>query len=100
VKTVTVPPKPVFFPAEHCIVVLRDQRALGLRSEDAGELMAVIQVASADSGARWNDLGTAKQGHMLALGGVDSEGRGSIQVWDFPAHGAAASSAPAKNSQR
>jgi hypothetical protein len=58
-------------------------------------------IPSADSpqGGRWTDFAIAPQGHMLAIGGVDDEQKGSVELRDFDGIGTAANSAPVKDGE-
>jgi WD40 repeat protein len=70
-----------FFTAEG--MSLHGRQDLRFRDAETGELLASFGPQSPDQGARWNDFVIAKRGHMLAIGGVDHERRGRVEVWDF-----------------
>lgn len=82
-KPVSNSSKPVFFHGEGALVELYGRKSMGFRAQETGDLLALVNALSADSAAKWNDLVTAKRGHMLAIGGVDHEEKGTLQIWDF-----------------
>ncbi len=85
--------KPVAFycdtpsPEGDCVVVLHGGRSMRFLDVQTGQTLFAIVPQSADQGGRCNDFVIARQGHMLAIGGVDSEGKGSVEVWDFDGPG-------------
>ncbi len=87
----------VFFTSERSVIALYDANSLLFMDNETGESLAVIGVQFSDQGARWNDLVTAKQGHVLAIGGLDKEHKGSVEVWNFDNADTAPESAPQKD---
>jgi serine/threonine protein kinase/WD40 repeat protein len=71
--------KPVFSRADASLSVLCGGK-LWMLDEQTGQTLALM---TPEGGAQWNDLVTAKDGHLLVIGGVDRERKGTIAVWDF-----------------
>jgi WD40 repeat protein len=91
--------KPVgFFAADPCLLALYGGEMWFLDTE-TGETLMAMAPQSADEGARWNDFVIAKRGHVLAIGGVDNERKGSVVVWDFSGPDTAANPTPVKDAE-
>jgi beta-lactamase regulating signal transducer with metallopeptidase domain/WD40 repeat protein len=74
--------------------VLCDGKSLRFLRPADGTLQGVVGISAADSPGRWNALATAKRDGLFALGGVDDEGKGQVQIWDV-----SSDSAPVKRGQ-
>lgn len=59
------------------------------------------EIRSADSpeGGRWNDFAITPRGHMLTIGRVDDERKGSVELWEFDGIDAAANAVPVKDGE-
>jgi WD40 repeat protein len=81
---VTVPgwAKPMAFsPDGTSIIVLCGGRSIRFLEIGTGTTKHEIRPADSHQDIRWSDFAIAPQGHMLAIGGVDKERRGSVEVW-------------------
>ena len=82
--------KPVaFFLDGDRVLVLHGGQTMELLDAETGRVWAAIEAQSAAQGGRCNDFVIGKRGHMLAIGGVDSERKGSVEVWDLETSGEA-----------
>lgn len=88
--------KPVAFaPDGKSVAVLCGGRSIRFLETEAGRVVDEIQAADSPQGRRWVDFMITPQGEKLAIGCVDSERRGSVEVWDLRGLSAAFHSAPA-----
>lgn len=85
--------KPVAFSADgKTVAVLCGGRSIRLLETGTGRVKHEIQSTDSPKGGRWNDFAIASQSGTLAIGGVDDEGNGSVELWDFGSPDAAANS--------
>jgi WD40 repeat protein len=92
-----------FSPDGRSVAVLCGGQSIRFFEVETGVMMHEIRSADYAKGGRWHDFAIAPQGHILAIGGVDSERKGSVELWDFlwdfDGPGPPASSAPAKDAE-
>ena len=99
---VTVPgwAKPLAFsPDGTSVAVLCGEGSIRFLEVETGIMMHEIRPAGSPQGRPWKDFAIAPQGHMLAIGAVDDERRGSVEVWDFDRPDTAANSTPVKDAE-
>ncbi|MHC4403026.1 MAG: hypothetical protein ACYTG0_25475, partial [Planctomycetota bacterium] len=76
--------KPVAFsPDGKSVAVLCGGGSIRFLETETGEVKHEIRPADSPQGGGWNDFAIAPQGHMLAIGGVDNERKGSVEVWSL-----------------
>ena len=85
-----------FSPDGKSIAVLCGGRSIRFLETATGALKHEIRPADPLQDGRWNDFAIAPQAGRLAIGGVDHERKGTLEVWDFDRPRAAADSAPEK----
>ncbi len=88
-----------FLPNGKSVVVSCGGRSIRFLETKAGEVRHEILSADSRQGERWTDFAIAPQAHMLAIGGLDKERKGIVQLWEFDGPGTAANSAPVKNGE-
>ena len=92
--------KPVAFsPDGKRVAVLCGGRGIRLLETETGKVRHEIRSADSPQDGRWTDFAIAPQGHVLAIGGVDDERKGSVEIWDLDGPGTAATSAPVKDGE-
>jgi len=82
---VTVPgwAKPMAFsPDGKSVAVLCGGRSIRFLEIGTGTMKHEIRPADSLQDVRWDDFAITPQGH-LAIGGVDDEGKGSVEVWNL-----------------
>jgi WD40 repeat protein len=73
-----------FFEGDHSVLVLNGGRSLQFLDSDNGETLQLISRAAVPHEVgRWNTIAVGKKSEFLAIGGVDDEGKGHVQVWNF-----------------
>jgi WD40 repeat protein len=72
-----------FSPDGQSVVVLCGGRSIRFLDTESGTLKHEIRQADSRQGERWNDFAVSKQGRTLTIGGVDSEQKGNIELWDI-----------------
>jgi len=83
-----------FSPDGKSVAVLCGSQSIRFLGTKTAEVRHEIRSADSPQGGRWTDFAIAPQGRMLAIGGVDNERKGSVELWDLDGLGTAASSAP------
>ena len=73
----------VFTPDGKSVAVLCAGQSIRFLDTDTGTVKHEIRSAASPKGGRWNDFAITTEGHMLAIGGVDNERKGSVELWDF-----------------
>ena len=79
------------------LLLLSDGQSQTFFQTETGKTQARInRSANPKQAGRWNDIATAKEGHMWVVAGEDAEGHGIIQVFDpdAPAAGTAPVNVP------
>jgi len=84
-RTIANLAKPLgFFEGDHSVLVLNGGRSLQFLDSDNGETLALISRAAVPHEVgRWNAIAIGRTGGFLAIGGVDDEGKGHVQVWNI-----------------
>ncbi|MHB1037697.1 MAG: WD40 domain-containing protein [Pirellulales bacterium] len=72
-----------FSPDGRSVAVLCSAKSIRFLDTETGTMKHEIRPADFSQGGRWNDFAIAPQGHMLAIGGVGKEPKGSVEVWDL-----------------
>ncbi len=85
-----------FLPDGTSIVALCGGRSIRFLETGTGNLNREIRPADSHQDARWNDFAIAPQGRMLAIGAVDKQQKGSVEVWSMRSTGS--TNAPAATS--
>jgi len=72
-----------FTPDGKSVAVLRGGKSIQFLDTESGKEKNAFQ--SADSAHRegWNDFAIAPNGHMLAIGGIDAQKHGFVEVWNL-----------------
>jgi len=70
-----------FSPDGKSVVVLCRGQLIRLVDTATGTVKHEIQAADSAQGGRWNDCFVSPQARALAIGGVDAEKRGFVEVW-------------------
>ena len=81
---VTVPgwASPVAFsPDGKTVAVLCGGQSIRFLETATGTVKHEIRPADTGQGVRWDAFAMPPQGHMLAIGGVNKERKGSVEVW-------------------
>jgi WD40 repeat protein len=79
-----------FAPDGKSVAVLCGGQSIRFFETETGKVKHEIRSADSSPGGRWNDFTLSPQGHLLAIGGIDAEKRGFVDVWDLdgaPAEG-------------
>ena len=93
-----------FSPDGKTVVVLCGEQSIRFIKTATGEVQHEIKCAdflpaTPRQGAQWFDFAITPTGPRLAIGGVDKERKGSVEIWDVGGSGAATNSAPAKDGE-
>src|SRR4029079_8367397 len=85
------------------VVTLCGGESIRFIKTETGEVQHEIKcadflTATPRQGAQWTDFAITPTGPRLAIGGVDKERKGSVEIWDLQGLGAA-KSAPAKEGE-
>jgi WD40 repeat protein len=88
-----------FSPDGKSVAVLCGGQSIRFLDTETGTVKHEIRSANSPQGGRWNDFAITPQGHILAIGGVDKERKGSVELWDFDGLGTAANSAPVNDGE-
>ena len=82
------------------LLLLSDGQSQTFFQPETGKTQARLnRSANPKQRGRWNDIATAKEGHMWVVAGEDAEGHGIIQVFDPDATDAAGDSTKTKDSR-
>jgi WD40 repeat protein len=73
----------IFSPDGKSVAVLCGGDSIRFFETETGTMMREMRSADSPHGGRWSDFAIAPQGHRLAIGGVDKERKGSVELWDF-----------------
>ena len=74
-----------FTPDGNNIVALSGGHEVQFLDTKTGKLTSDIRPDDPDNLERWNDISIAPQANLLAIGGIDAEKRGIVEVWDLSA---------------
>ena len=90
-----------FSPDGKMVVVLCGGQSIQFIKTETGEVLHEIKSAdflpaTPRQGSQWIDFAITPIGTRLAIGGVDKERKGSVEIWDLAGPGPAANPAPAK----
>jgi WD40 repeat protein len=75
--------KPAFSSDGKVIAVLSGGQSIRFVDTETGALKDEIKLADSAPGGRWNDFSITRNGHRMAVAGIDAEGRGSVTVLDL-----------------
>ncbi len=97
-----------FTPDGKSVAVLCGGQSIRFLETETGKLKHEIRPADSPRGVRWNDLALPLQGQILAVGGVDKERKGSVEVFSTrngddanpPAAAAPATSTPGESNAK
>jgi len=94
-----------FSPDGKSVVVLCGGQSIRFIKTETGEVQHEIKSAdflpaTPRQGSQWFDFAITPTDPRLAIGGVDKEGKVSVEIWDLGGLGSAASSAPAKDGEK
>jgi len=84
-RTIANLAKPLgFFEGDHSVLVLNGGRSLQFLDSDNGETLQLISRAAVPHEVgRWNAFAMGRNGGFMAIGGLDDDGKGCVQVWNF-----------------
>jgi WD40 repeat protein len=72
-----------FSPDGKSIAVLCGGQSIRLLDTETGAVKHEIPTADSPKGGRGNDFAIAPQGSLLAIGGIDTEKNGFVELWDL-----------------
>jgi len=81
--------KLAFSPDGTSVIVLSHQRTIRLIDPATGTTQSEIEAADSQPGRRWDDFAISSGRRVLAVGGVDNDGKGVVEFWELPNHPAA-----------
>jgi WD40 repeat protein len=73
-----------FSPDGKAFAVLCGGESVKLIATETGQVIHELAAADSIPGGRWNDLAIDRQSRTLAIGGVDGERKGSVEIWTAP----------------
>jgi len=79
-----------FSPDGKSVAVLCGRRSIRFLETETGRVMHDIPSADSPQAGQWTDFAIAPQAQMLAIGGLDDERKGSVELWEFDGPGTAA----------
>ena len=76
--------KPVaFLPDGRSVAVLCGGQSIRLVDAETGTGKHEIRSADSSQAGRWNDVAVAPRAHLLVIGGVDNQRKGSVELWIY-----------------
>ncbi|MGY8771431.1 MAG: hypothetical protein ACKVH8_23705 [Pirellulales bacterium] len=72
-----------FTPDGHSIAILSGTESIKFLDSETGVMTHEIGSTNSPIDGKWNDFAMATASHKMVTGGVDKDGKGSIEIWEF-----------------